>query len=71
MFIELIVATRGRHRELLNLNYIKRIAPAKNSKGGEVVDIDGRLYDISYPKLIKLIKNENTKPDTITNQERS
>lgn len=60
MFIELIVATRGRHRELLNLNYIKRIAPAKNSKGGEVVDIDGRLYDISYPKLIKLIKNENT-----------
>lgn len=60
MFIELIVANRGRHRELLNLNYIKRIAPAKNSKGGEVVDIDGRFYDISYTKLIKLIKNENT-----------
>lgn len=60
MFIELIVATRGRHRELLNLNYIKRIAPAKNSRGGEIVDIDGRFYDISYTKLIKLIRNENT-----------
>lgn len=60
MFIELIVATRGRHRELLNVNYIKRIAPAKNSRGGEIVDIDGRFYDISYTKLIKLIRNENT-----------
>lgn len=60
MFIELIVATRGRHRELLNVNYIKRIAPAKNSRGGEIVDIDGRFYDITYTKLIKLIKNENT-----------
>lgn len=60
MFVELIVATRGRHRELLNVNYIKRIAPAKNSRGGEIVDIDGRFYDISYTKLIKLIKNENT-----------
>lgn len=68
MFIELIVATRGRHRELLNVNYIKRIAPAKNSRGGEIVDIDGRFYDISYTKLIKLIRNENTKPDTATNQ---
>lgn len=59
MFIELVVATRGRHRELLNVNYIKRIAPAKNSRGGEIVDIDGRYYDITYTKLIKLLKNEN------------
>lgn len=59
MFIELTVATRGRHRELLNVNYIKRIAPAKNSRGGEIVDIDGRFYDITYTKLIKLIRNEN------------
>jgi len=34
MFIELTASTRGRHRELLNVNYIKRIAPAKNSRGG-------------------------------------
>lgn len=61
MFVELIVASRTRHRELLNLNYIKRIAPAKNRKGGDIVDIDGRFYDISYTKLIKLInRNENT-----------
>lgn len=59
MFIELVASTRGRHRELLNVNYIKRIAPAKNSRGGEIVDIDGRFYDISYTKLIKLIRNEN------------
>ena len=44
----------------MNLNYIKRIAPAKNRKGGDIVDIDGRFYDISYAKLIKLILNENT-----------
>lgn len=59
MFIELVASTRGRHRELLNVNYIKRIAPAKNSRGGEIVDIDGRYYDITYTKLIKLLKNEN------------
>lgn len=59
MFIELTTSTRGRHRELLNVNYIKRIAPAKNSRGGEIVDIDGRYYDITYTKLIKLLKNEN------------
>lgn len=59
MFIELVASTRGRHRELLNVNYIKRIAPAKNSRGGEIVDIDGRYYDITYTKLIKLLRNEN------------
>lgn len=67
MFIELTTAGRYPKRELVNLNRVALIRPDRNSKGEEITNIDGRLYRITYTKLIKkLLRNEN--PLEKTNQ---